>query len=422
VNDSYKSFAEKLQVEYEKDCGVKFGFVTPDLIVDVVRNGVRGDQTLDPKEAQRRANEIIKWLIEVEVLDNSGKVKEKFDPKDDLSVEIPEEFKRLKDEILNVCAGVRTKNHIAPVENFALNKRKEERFKSKEFENLWKSIRTRTRYSVEFDSPTVVKMVKERLEDVQASPKIVKPKIVIEMSKLNFAQGGIETEKSVIERTRSLEARPSQVTDIVAWLVENTRLTRKSIVEILRTVRTAKLEEVFINEQAFLEQVRSAIEHVIGDVCTKTVVYEKRAPGDDDQFLMDKLFRGDEEVDLNRSVKIEKGLYDYVVCDSDTEKRFAAALDLDKRAKLIVKLPDNYEIETPVGGYNPDWAIVLEDGEVVYLVRETKGGTDLEKLQFPKEKMKILYGVKHFDAIGTDYDWLEKASQVKPKSRAKRKA
>lgn len=422
VNDSYKSFAEKLQVEYEKDCGVKFGFVTPDLIVDVVRNGVFGDQTIDPKEAQRRANEIIKWLVEVEVLDNSGKVKEKFDPKDDLSVEIPEEFKRLKDEILNVCAGVRTKNHIAPVENFVLNKRKEERFKSKEFENLWKSIRSRTRYSVEFDSPTVIKMVKERLENSQISPKISKPKIVFELGNLEVAQGGIETEKAPVERTVSVDVRPSQVTDIIAWLVENTRLTRKSIVEILRTVRTAKLEEVFINEQAFLEQVRSAIEHVIGDVCTKTVVYEKRTSGDDDQFLMDKLFCGDEEVDLNRSVKIEKGLYDYVVCDSDTEKIFAASLDLDKRAKLIVKLPDKYEIETPVGGYNPDWAIVLEDGEVVYLVRETKGGTDLEKLQFPKEKMKILYGVKHFDAIGADYDWLEKASQVKPKSRAKRKA
>jgi type III restriction enzyme len=121
-------------------------------------------------------------------------------------------------------------------------------------------------------------------------------------------------------------------------------------------------------------------------------------------------------------VKIEKGLYDYVVCDSDTEKKFAATLDLDGRAKLIVKLPGNYEIETPVGGYNPDWAIVLKDGEVVYLVRETKGGRDLEKLQFPKEKMKILYGVKHFDAIGADYDWLEKASEVEPKSRVKRKA
>ena len=422
VNDSYQSFAEKLQVEYEKECGVKFGFVTPDLIVDIVRNGVFGDQTIEPKAAQQKANAIIRWLIEVDVLNESGKVNVKFDPKDDLSIEIPEEFKRIKDEILNVCAGVRTKNHIAPVENFALNKRKEERFKSEEFENLWKSIRSRTRYSVEFDSPTVIKMVKDRLEDIQVSPKISKPKIVLEMGKLNFTQGGIETEKSVIERTRSLEARESQVTDLVAWLVENTRLTRKSIVEILRSIKSSKLSEVFINEQVFLEQVRSAIEHVIGDVCTKTVVYEKRALGDNDQFLMDKMFCGDEEVDLNRSVKIEKGLYDYVVCDSETEKKFAATLDLDKRAKLIVKLPDNYEIETPVGGYNPDWAIVLEDGEVVYLVRETKAGRNLEKLQYPKEKLKILYGVKHFDAIGADYDWLEKASEVEPKSRVKRKA
>jgi type III restriction enzyme len=422
VNDSYKSFAEMLQVEYEKDCGVKFGVVTPDLIVDVVRNGVFGDQTINPNEAQRRANAIIKWLVEVEVLDEAGKVREKFDPKDDLSVEIPEEFMRLKDEILEVCAGVRTKNHIAPVENFVLNKRKEERFKSKEFENLWKSIRSRTRYFVEFDSPTVVEMVKEQLEDIQVSPTIMKPKIVLGGGRLNPSQSEIEIEKSVIERVRNIEERAQQVTDIVAWLVENTRLTRKSIIEILRTIKQEKLAEVFINEQVFLEQVRSAIEHAIGEVCTKTVTYEKRASGDDDQFLLEKLFCGDEDVDLNRSVKIEKGLYDYVVCDSDTEKKFAATLDLDKRAKLIVKLPGNFVIETPVGGYNPDWAIVLEDGEVVYLVRETKGGTDLEKLQFPKERMKILYGVKHFDAIGADYDWLEKASQVKPKSRVKRTA
>ena len=119
--------------------------------------------------------------------------------------------------------------------------------------------------------------------------------------------------------------------------------------------------------------------------------------------------------------EIEKGLYEYVVYDSETERKLAAALDLDERAKLIVKLPGNFEIETPAGGYNPDWAIVLEDGGVVYLVRETKGGTDLEKLQYPKERMKIRYGVKHFDAIGADYDWLEKASQVKAKSLTKRK-
>ena len=411
-----------MQVEYERDCGVKFGVVTTELIVDIVRNGVFGNQMIDVKEAQRSANAIIGWLIEVDVLDSAGRVAEKFDPKADLAIEIPDEFKRLKDEILDLCAGVRTKNHIAPVSNFVLNKRKEERFKSKEFENLWKSIRSRTRYSVEFDSLTVVKTVKEVLEDVTVSPKINKAKIVIEMGKLKFDQGGIQTEKSVIERTQSIEDSACQITDIVAWLVENTRLTRKSIVEILRAIKPAKLSEVFVNEQKFLEQVRAAIENAIGEVCTTSVKYEMRAPGDSHEFVLEKLFCGDEEVDLSRSVKIDKGLYEYVVCDSDTEKIFARVLDLDKRAKLIVKLPDNYKIETPVGGYNPDWAIVLEEGEVVYLVRETKGGRDLSKLQFPTERMKILYGVKHFDAIGADYDWLEKASEVEPKSRIKRKA
>jgi len=421
VNDSYKTFAEKLQVEYEEECGVKFGVVTIDLIVDIVRNGKHGDATIDPKEAQRRASDIIRWLIQVDVIDESGNLNEEFDPNGDLTIEIPEEFKRMKDEILNRCAEVRAKNHFAPIENFVLNKRKNERFKNRDFENLWKSIRSRTRYSVEFDSPTVVKRVKEVLEDVSVSPKINKAKIVFEIGKLQFGQGEIQTENSPIRQIVSIEDRAAQITDIVAWLVENTRLTRKSIVEILRAIKPAKLGEVFINEQRFLEQVRSAIEHVIGDVCTKTVVYEKRVPGDDDQFLVDKLFRGDADVDLNRAVKIEKGLYDYVVCDSETEKKFAIDLDLDERVKLTVKLPDSFEIETPVGGYNPDWAIVLEDGEVVYLVRETKCGDDLEKLQFPKEKMKILYGVKHFEAIGADYDWLEKASQMKPKSIAKRK-
>jgi len=422
VNDSYKSFAEKLQVEYERDCGVKFGIVSQDLIVDVVRNGVFGDQNLEPKEAQRRANAIIKWLIEVDILDSTGRVAEKFDPKADLVIEIPEEFLRLKDEILVVCLGMRTKNHIAPVSNFVVNKRKVERFKSQEFEKLWKSISSRTRYSVEFDSAEVVKKVKERLEDTVATPKIVKRKIHIQIGKLDHTQGGILVEKSVVERTRNVDEGQKQITDIVAWLVENTRLTRRSIVEILTTLRSEKLGEVFINEQVFLEQVRGAIEHVIGDVCTTGITYQKRSVGDNESFSLEKLFCGDEEIDLNRSVKIEKGLYEYVVCDSDTEKTFAAALDVDKRAKLIVKLPGEYKIETPVGGYNPDWAIVLEDGDVVYLVRETKGGRDLSKLQFPTERMKILYGVQHFDAIGADYDWLEKASEVEPKSRVKRKA
>jgi type III restriction enzyme len=237
------------------------------------------------------------------------------------------------------------------------------------------------------------------------------------MGEQRLTQRAVEAEQGGAVRALTVEAVPRQLTDIVAWLVEHTRLTRKSIVQILKGIRKDKLDQIFNNEVVFLEQVRSAIETVIADVCTTGVKYWKRQPGDNEKFLVEDLFGGDEEVDLSRSVPISKGLYEYVVWDSEIERDFALALDKDKRVRLIVKLPERYLIETPAGGYNPDWAIVMDDGGVVYLVRETKGSDDLSALRFPTERMKILYGAQHFEAIGADYDWLVNAGQLRPDSR-----
>lgn len=420
VNDSYKTFAEKLQVEYETQTGVKFGVITPDIIRDVVVNGVYGDPTLEPQEAKRKADEILRWLVSVKIVDNEGRIKDDFDRKADLDVEIPTEFKRLKDEILDACAELQAKNHFPPTKVFETNRRRGDRFETDDFKRLWDSICARTRYSVEFESSEVVQRVKTRLENPSESPRINKRKIQVDIGDVNIDQKAIESDKSAVQRIVTIETTPKPITDVVAWLVENTRLTRRSIVQILKAVRKDKLAEIFNNEQAFLEQARSAIEHVVSDICTTGTEYWKRQPGDDDKFLVDDLFGGDEEVDITRSVRIEKGLYDYVVCDSDIERTFAAVLDRDPRVRLIVKLPDRYVIETPAGGYNPDWAIVMDHGGVVYLVRETKGDRDLSKLQFPSERMKILYGVQHFEAISADYDWLVTAAEVEPLSRNKR--
>lgn len=421
VNDSYKTFAEKLQVEYETQTGVKFGVITPEIIRDVVVNGVFGDQTLEPSEAKRKADEIMRWLITVNIVDGEGRIKDDFDRKADLDIEIPTEFKRLKDEILDACAELQAKNHFPPAKVFELNKRHDDRFETDNFKALWESICARTRYSVEFDSDEVVQRVRTRLENANDSPRIYKRKIQVDIGEAKIDQGGIETDKSAVKRIVTIETTARPITDVVAWLVENTRLTRKSIVQILKSVRNDKLAEIFNNEQAFLEQVRSAIEHVVSDVCTSGITYWKRQPGDDDMFLVDDLFGGDEEVDVTRAVRITKGLYDYVVCDSDIERTFAAALDQNPQVRLIVKLPDGYVIQTPAGGYNPDWAVVMDHGGVVYLVRETKGDRDLSKLQFPAERMKILYGAQHFEAISADYDWLVTADQVSPQSRQRRK-
>ena len=109
-----------------------------------------------------------------------------------------------------------------------------------------------------------------------------------------------------------------------------------------------------------------------------------------------------------------KGIYE-VICDSEVERQYALDLDARDDVELFLKLPDWFKIDTPIGGYNPDWAIVrrLDSGEkVVYLVRETKGTTDINALRFEGEAWKIEFGRKHFMAIDVDYKVASKANQL----------
>jgi type III restriction enzyme len=103
-------------------------------------------------------------------------------------------------------------------------------------------------------------------------------------------------------------------------------------------------------------------------------------------------------------VRVSKSVYQYIPCDSDIELNFAKGLDSRKDIKLFIKLPRDFKIDTPVGRYNPDWAIVKEDGETLLLVRETKGTKNLDKLPFWQEKTKVLCGEKHFDLLGVSYE------------------
>jgi type III restriction enzyme len=99
----------------------------------------------------------------------------------------------------------------------------------------------------------------------------------------------------------------------------------------------------------------------------------------------------------------DKTLFNYVEFDSDVEKEFAKACDLDDRVKFYCKLPPQFKVDTPVGPYNPDWALVTENEEKLYLIRETKSTRNLAELR-DKEKDKIACGKKHFEAIGVDYE------------------
>jgi type III restriction enzyme len=114
-------------------------------------------------------------------------------------------------------------------------------------------------------------------------------------------------------------------------------------------------------------------------------------------------------------VEVKRSITQFISCDSQIEKDFASAIDNDERTLLFVKLPDKFKVSTPIGGYNPDWAIVRlsKVGDpYLYLVRETKGSTIVRDLRFESEGWKIFFGMKHFNAIAVDFNIAKVASDL----------
>jgi type III restriction enzyme len=164
-----------------------------------------------------------------------------------------------------------------------------------------------------------------------------------------------------------------------------------------------------------MDEIASVINDTLKEMMLDGIKYEKI----DGQVYEMHLFEEDELISyLDNLVEVQKNksIYDYVEVDSQVERRFAESLNDRKDIKLFIKLPRKFTVDTPIGIYNPDWAIVKEEGlygekEKIYLVKETKGSTDKSQLR-RSEWSKIQFGKKHFEEIGVDYDWVSSASEV----------
>src|SRR5690625_3346938 len=161
-----------------------------------------------------------------------------------------------------------------------------------------------------------------------------------------------------------------------------------------------------------MDEISAAINDTLRSLMIGGIKYEKV----EGQIYEMRRFEEEELISyLNKLQPVEKSVYDAVEFDSEVEKRFAQQLDTRKDIKLFVKLPKQFKIDTPIGPYNPDWAIVKHDeyggNEKVYMVKETKGTTSKEQLRI-SELAKIQYGKAHFDSIGVDYSWVTNASEI----------
>lgn len=402
ANESYEDFARALQTEYEEDCGVTFGKIPITAFAKLV-TVVDGEE----KPIGRKAAEMIKQaLVNQKMLDADGRIQPAFDPnKRGFKLELPQEYADMAPVVVDLLSEYQIERHIRRERDDRTNRLKKEVLLTPEFVELWNRIKPKTTYRVEFDTETLVRRSVDALKRME---RIEKPKIHMAAGQMDVKKGGIETIAiSVSEEKVEYGARP--LPDILGYLQNETELTRSTLVRILR--ESGRLGELFNNPQRFLDSVAAILKHELHRLIVDGIKYERiEGTGGEAEWEM-LLFKNEELINYLAALQVNKSVYEYVSYDSDIEREFAKKLDQREDIKLFVKLPGWFVVETPVGKYNPDWAILKHDGQAIYLVRETKGTKDFLRLR-NSEADKVRCGKKHFEAIGVPFEVVVTAEEV----------
>jgi type III restriction enzyme len=390
ANESYEQFCKTLQLEYEKE-GIEFGKVSIIAFKNIQFVEITGNVPLGSELSEKLFNN----LVENSYLDKNGYITEKFTPNTpNFELIVDEQFKRIESKIIDVLKDHLIKNRIENTKNKAYRKLNKAVYLDPEFKELWDRISQKTIYSVEYDTENLIAEVLDRFK---TSPKISKSKIKIQTASVDIDKKGVTG--TLLRSDPSYFYDTLYIPDILSLIDRELeyKITRKAIAEII--IRSNRISELQNNPYEFCKQLIIIIKNELNRLITKGIKYEKI----DGYFYEMRLFEIYDFKDyfINKAVVCKHHIYDVVEYDSETERRFAEGLDKREDIKLFAKLPNWFKIQTPLGTYNPDWAIVKHGDEVLYFVKETKGTIDYSHLR-NSEEQKIQCGKKHFEALGTD--------------------
>jgi type III restriction enzyme len=276
-------------------------------------------------------------------------------------------------------------------------KRNESRFTSDDFKNLWQKIARKTRCRVHFREESLIEKGIEALSD------IVVDRNTLEISLNRWHSMNAESIDAKNIGTTKADIKGHFATlNIVEELAKNTMLAISTLTEMLIALPDAQKTMIANNPMQFMAEATKSLRFIINEELVRLVHYE---PLDDMHPL--ELFAPLEETKQDITATPKKGLYDYIIHDSDIEKTIAQDFDAHHTVRLFLKLPKDYKIPTPIGNYTPDFALVIEKSNLdnpaseslFYFTIETKGTDRGEKLK-PDEAMKIKCAIKHFEALG----------------------
>lgn len=396
ANESYQAFASALQNEYQK-AGVAIGFVRK-------QEFSRLPITVDGKETMlgaKRSADIWDHLHQRGYINDQGEVQGSWVPEQvGFKVNLPGQYAEYEDDVINIVNACKMETIIKRKRNRVTRKLNKELYAAPGFEEFWDKITQRTTYRVNFVRQALVDACVNR---IKTAPEIEPIRIQVTRTKMTMTRGGTKGSTLGLRGANLTGSYP--LPDIVAQLQEATSLTRKTIIDIL--IASGRLGEFLGNPNDFIKMASTCIQEELAHVVVEGIQYEKI--GGSIYELRELQEDGLEEKgrfrdQLYEVTNTEKTDFNYVVFDSEVERQFAEYLDGREDIRLFMKLPDKFRIPTPVGDYNPDWAIIkTEEGQDrLYLIRETKSSLNPTKRR-PGENAKINAAIKHFEAIGVNY-------------------
>ncbi len=404
ASESYDSFAKGLQAEIAEAVADRPKKVDRDLFLDKVVKDNSGNETIITSD---EASAIIYDLILNGYINKTGELTDKYyEDKANGELTVADEVKEYAANVIAIIDSVYDSRSMLPENPRSNNVELQvdsEKLNCKEFQVLWSKINSKSIYIVDFDTDELIKKAivslnsklrvskiyfkveSGQIKDIKSKEELLSGTSMIRVSSANY---GTDTKISVNCGVKY---------DLVGKLVDETGLTRKAIIQILTGIEKSVFNQFKDNPEEFIIKASSLINEQKATAIIEHITYDVLDEKYGIDIFTEPIIKG--KLGTN-AMKAKKNLFDHIIYDSTNEKTFAEKLDVANEVAVYVKLPDGFYISTPIGNYNPDWAIAFYEGTVkhIYFVAETKGSMKSMQLRLAEES-KIHCAREHFKAI-----------------------
>lgn len=405
ASESYDSFVKVLQTEIAEAVADRPRAVTVELFVGrVIKDEQGNEQVID----QDTASAIHYDMIVSGYIDRKGALTDKYyEDKANGEINVAEEVADSAASVLAIIDSVYDIRSMQPENARSSNVElqvDEDKLAMPEFKALWSRINAKSVYVVDFDTG---ELIQKAIAALNSKLRVSKIHFQVEsgtmtaiQSKEELLSGASFIKEESTSYGMTITANSNVKYDLIGKLVDETGLTRKALVTILKGIQPAVFGQFKENPEEFIIKAAALINDEKATAIIEHITYNVLDDHYGTDVFTDPTIKG--RLGVN-AMKAKKHLYDHIVYDSTGERNFAADLDTNTNVAVYVKLPDGFYITTPVGHYNPDWAIAFYEGTVkhIYFVAETKGSMCSMQLRLI-EQSKIHCAREHFKAISGD--------------------